>query len=372
MFVHNMFILYAFQGFFFLLHFLQSLTTFWWREQQRQKPCQPFQHRLASNPPQRATHGRWRRMKRRIRCLRYERECESDAVRYERILFCFCCLVVLRRHTFFVCLCVNGGCKCREVWCKTARGVVCLLVVLKSYCSFFCCSVHFSLFFFFFLLFFSFFSFFLFFFSLSFLRVGCDDLDICSCHYISLSSITKRKKRKCWGGGGGGGGGRGGGSKTCHFNILDFIYAEFCCVTVLFPSQKYCSWKNHAGYGISVFILSINDFKAELLTETKVSGELRSSWFHSTYFLLQYLKETRERYLSFCCGLAHRVLFVLFSYLFSWYFMPVECLFIHQGGLSLLQLCLYTEGGCVYVCVFSDCGMLIVHLPIYTCTCMLP
>ena len=28
MFVHNMFILYAFQGFFFLLHFLQSLTTF--------------------------------------------------------------------------------------------------------------------------------------------------------------------------------------------------------------------------------------------------------------------------------------------------------------------------------------------------------
>ena len=52
--------------------------------------------------------------------------------------------------------------------------------------------------------------------------------------------------------------------------------------------------------------------------------------------------------------------------------MPVECLFIHQGGLSLLQLCLYTEGGCVYVCVFSDCGMLIVHLPIYTCTCMLP
>lgn len=105
--------------------------------------------------------------------------------------------------------------------------------------------------------------------------------------------------------------------------------------------------------------------------QIKVSGELRSSWFHSTCFLLQYLKETGERYLSFCCGIAHRVPFVLFSYLFSSYFIPVECLFIHQGGLSLLQLCLYTEGGCVYVCVFSNCGMLIVHLPIYTCMCML-
>ena len=112
------------------------------------------------------------------------------------------------------------------------------------------------------------------FFSLSFLGVGCDDLDICSCHDISLSSVAKRRRKKgsaLVGGGGGGGG------KTCHFNILDFIYSEFCCVAVLFPSQKYCSWKNHAGYPISVFILSINDFRSELLTEIKVSGELRSS-----------------------------------------------------------------------------------------------